>query len=236
MNRQELKVWKALLREKTYVGGDDSFKFKTTRQVETEEKNRGIDNYLMGKLLPTLDALPHGARVLELGIGKGVAFAELRKRYPHLKFYGTNYYPKGKNPSTEPHVAFAEGSNLPYRDAGFDFIYSVAMFPYVPDKLKHLEEVHRVLKKGGKALLYHESRFGAYPKGKQLVDVRLQDKPEIKIHGTEKGVIEITKQKPRLRFGMKLNLKQCSTAHFFESIYHPKPQKRSALRRQQRNE
>lgn len=46
-------------------------------------------------------------------------------------------------------IVTASAENLPFKDEEFDFIYSSYAFQYVPDKDKALQEIKRVLKKGG---------------------------------------------------------------------------------------
>ncbi|MDP3741707.1 MAG: class I SAM-dependent methyltransferase, partial [Candidatus Micrarchaeota archaeon] len=142
MNRTELN--------KAHVGRVKAWtstsKFHTGRTAEQS------DSEMNGHLFQALDALPTGSKVLEIGTGKGITLRELRVQYPHLAFYGTNYYTRGQNPSSEKNVLQVEGSELPFRRSTFNFIYSIVTLPYIPDKIKHLEEVHRILKIGGRAI------------------------------------------------------------------------------------
>ena len=49
---------------------------------------REIDKKFSGKLIPTIDALPSSARVLDLGCGKLEALSQLAKTHPKLEFFG----------------------------------------------------------------------------------------------------------------------------------------------------
>ncbi|HTG16518.1 MAG TPA: class I SAM-dependent methyltransferase [Blastocatellia bacterium] len=55
----------------------------------------------------------------------------------------------------------ADAENLPFADAGFDLVYSHGVLHHTPDTQRAINEVHRVLRPGGTAMvmLYHKNSF-----------------------------------------------------------------------------
>lgn len=54
----------------------------------------------------------------------------------------------------------ADVQNLPFSDEEFDCVVSTFVFCTVPDPIKGLKEVHRVLKPSGKAVFLEHMRSG----------------------------------------------------------------------------
>lgn len=53
----------------------------------------------------------------------------------------------------DPHVIFADATNLPFEDEEFDMIIANHVLEHIPDDLKAMSEFYRVLKQDGKAIL-----------------------------------------------------------------------------------
>ncbi|MFH1246789.1 MAG: methyltransferase domain-containing protein [Candidatus Micrarchaeota archaeon] len=228
MNRAGLKQYLKRIRKNTAEG-----RFNVNRSVD------GANDALNKKLFKALDDLPPGAKVLELGVGNAVAYCALQTRYPHLRFYGINYSTHNPTSLHGKGIASAEASKLPYNQEWFNFVYGVHFFQYVPDKLRCLEEVHRVLKKDGIALIHREKTPGIYEingenqKKQQGLktttpvvskQITLTHKPEITVDTSHdlssREIITIKKRKPRLTFEMKLHLPAChGDAGGFYSVY-----------------
>jgi len=122
-----------------------------------------------GHILSELDKIDFKNKdVLEIGIGQAADSAQIVKR-------GANYYGidltetsikrikdrfKLSNlPYKEIQVANAE--KIPYPDNFFDMVYSHGVIHHSPNIEKIVEEIHRVLKPGGTAIimLYHKNSF-----------------------------------------------------------------------------
>jgi SAM-dependent methyltransferase len=110
-----------------------------------------------------------GKRVLEIGLGYGTLgqllalqgccyhgldiavnpVAMMRYRFALLGLEGTH------------RVQVGSALEIPYKDASFDYVYSIGCLHHTGDLGRGISEVHRVLAKGGKAIimLYHRHSF-----------------------------------------------------------------------------
>jgi 2-polyprenyl-3-methyl-5-hydroxy-6-metoxy-1,4-benzoquinol methylase len=108
-----------------------------------------------------------GKRVLEIGCGMGcmamnwaqhgadvtavdlnpVAISQTRRRFESYGLAGD--------------IREADAENLAFEDNTFDFVYSWGVLHHTPRTQKTIEEVHRVLKPGGRTgvMLYHRNSF-----------------------------------------------------------------------------
>jgi len=110
-----------------------------------------------------------GKLVLEIGLGYGTLGQVLALQ--GCRYHGLDV---AVNPVTMMRYRFSllglEGSqrvqvgsalDIPYRKATFDYVYSIGCLHHTGDLGRGVEEVHRVLKDGGKAIimLYHRHSF-----------------------------------------------------------------------------
>ena len=101
--------------------------------------------------------LPAGSRVLEVAPGPGFLAIELAKRgytvtgidisKSFVEIAGRNARDAGVA------IDFRRGdvARMPFADDSFDFVVCVAAFKNFPDPIAALDEVHRVLRRGGSA-------------------------------------------------------------------------------------
>jgi len=143
-------------------GGADGVVFGTPAFFERVERER------YGHYAPWLpgamgfDRYP-GARVLEVGCGLGtdhLAFArggartcgiDLAQR--HLQATRRRFLLEGRRPQ----LARSDAERLPFVAASFDLAYSFGVLHHTPDTQRAIDEIHRVLKPRGEAVvaLYH---------------------------------------------------------------------------------
>jgi len=121
--------------------------------------------------------LPEGARVLEVAPGPGYFAIELAKlgryRVKGLDISHTFVEIAGRNAS-EAGVAidFQQGNaaEMPFRDRSFDFVFCRAAFKNFAEPIRALSEMHRVLAKGGRALISDLRRDASQESVNKAVD------------------------------------------------------------------
>lgn len=109
-------------------------------------------------IFDTLARLPKDANVLELGSGSGALWLNIADRIPAnwnitlsdlsqgmLDAAWRNLVVTGRNFKFEQ----IDAQSIPYNDETFDIVIANHMLHHVPDRLKALAEIKRVLKKGG---------------------------------------------------------------------------------------
>lgn len=111
----------------------------------------------------SLGPVNEGDSVLDVGCGAGVdTLIAATTVGPKGWVVGIDIIPemlrraeKNLNKTTLPNVTFQEasGEEIPFPEAGFDVVISNGVFNLIPDKLKALEEVFRVLKPSGRFMI-----------------------------------------------------------------------------------
>jgi SAM-dependent methyltransferase len=111
----------------------------------------------------SLGPINEGETVLDVGCGAGVDSLVAAKMVgPSGKVVGIDLIPemldrarKNLELTTFLNVSFEKASaeDLPFPDASFDVVISNGVINLIPDKLKALKEVHRVLKPFGRLMM-----------------------------------------------------------------------------------
>lgn len=115
-------------------------------------------------VLPNLTSL----HTLEIGPGKGSFIVDLWKTGADAEAieYSAHYVAlieeRAQQAGVESHVQLGSGESLPFSNDSFDFINCCEVIEHVSHPDQVLEEMHRVLKLGGKAYVSVPSRFGFY--------------------------------------------------------------------------
>ena len=108
-----------------------------------------------------------GLRVLEIGCGlgtDGAQFAKAGADYTGIDLTeaATELARKRFEVSGLPgEFRVADAENLDFADDSFDLVYSHGVLHHTPDTARAVQEIHRVLKPGGRAIvmLYHRGSF-----------------------------------------------------------------------------
>ena len=163
----------------------DAGHFARARGFDGFDKNIGRDRVLAA-VDGALARRGSDAALLEIGCGEGRALLELLCLRPRLRLAGLNKEPWPAMTGTEslrdtarryglfeaeelagsplPEIRFADARALPYEDASFDVVVSQVTLEHVRDKASALEEVWRVLRPGGEALLEMDQRLPKMPR------------------------------------------------------------------------
>ena len=101
--------------------------------------------------------------IMDVGCGGGATLRRLSNRAPEAHIVGVDYSPVSIEKSGETNadsieqgrmeLVEADVSNLPFKDESFDLIVSIESFYFWKDSVKCLEEIRRVLRKGGTFIL-----------------------------------------------------------------------------------
>lgn len=118
-------------------------------------KVRGLEDPEIKSFLTGVDLSEHvkpGSRTLEIGCGAGNFLADLKDKFG-AECYGIDKFPILTDRTSSLNIMRGDAENIPIENNFFDFAFSYFTFPYIPDKLKALSEVYRVLKPSGTAII-----------------------------------------------------------------------------------
>lgn len=110
-------------------------------------------------------------RVLEVGCGNGDFSNYLSLNTNKLDITGVDFSNESIKIANEKKISFgaltsnfevADAENLPFDNESFDLILSCECLEHVPNPQKMIEEIYRVLKKGGQIILTTENYSNAY--------------------------------------------------------------------------
>ena len=111
-----------------------------------------------------------GRDVLEVGCGLGTDAVQFARN--GAQYTGVDLTPRSieltalrfRQEKLNGRFLNADAENLPFPDASFDLVYSHGVLHHTPDTERAIEEVHRVLKPGGQAIimLYHRRSYNYY--------------------------------------------------------------------------
>lgn len=123
--------------------------------------------------------LPDSGSVLDVGAGGGQLALDIAARRPKVRVTGLDLSPDQVERATEraraaglgARVSFVQGSalELPFEDASFDLVVSVASIKHWPDQRKGLSECVRVMAPGGRLFVFEADRGCRLPDAKDFV-------------------------------------------------------------------
>lgn len=103
-----------------------------------------------------------GARVLEAGCGVGAYSSQIRRRYSlFVEAFDLEIERVHQARADTPHALVAAAEHLPYRANLFDIVLSNEVIEHVADDRRAVAEMVRVLKPGGRIVLFCPNRW--YP-------------------------------------------------------------------------
>jgi len=113
----------------------------------------------------------------------------------------------------EPIFKFGDAQSLEFKDKEFDFIYSMGVLHHTPNPQKCIDEIYRVLKNDGEALIF------LYRKGSIKVEIaklfRFIQKFLDKIFKKERCVYKILNRRKSVKFGTMFL--ECFGVKWFEN-------------------
>ena len=148
------------------------------------------------------------ARVLETGCGIGMYTSQIRRRYTEtVDGFDIELERVAEARAETPHAIVAAAENLPYPSNWFDTILSTDVLEHVQDDRVAAAEIVRVLKPGGRAVIFVPNRwypfethghywrgeyhFGNTPFINYLPDtLRNRLAPHVRIH-TKRGLLKL---------------------------------------------
>jgi SAM-dependent methyltransferase len=129
---------------------------------------RAIRSYRYNEHAPWFDRVVgfdavHGRDILEIGVGLGsdhYRFARARNRMTALDLSREHLRQSGRHLQLEglsTRLLHGDAENLPFFGSSFDIVYAFGALHHTPDTQAAVEEIRRVLKPGGQAIigLYH---------------------------------------------------------------------------------
>jgi SAM-dependent methyltransferase len=169
----------ALRYDPTYVGDETSLRSEGLRPSDRSsaiqyrpfgnvETRNGLQALVEIPLMLRALRLPHRARVLEIGCGRGVALPVLDDRLEPLELVGLDVDPvlldvareRVRNTCTAATLVEGDVRDLPFEAGRFDLVIDFGTCYHVSDTMDGrraaLREVSRVLRPGG--LFVHETR------------------------------------------------------------------------------
>jgi ubiquinone/menaquinone biosynthesis C-methylase UbiE len=123
---------------------------------------------IIGRIRAEFHATP--LRILDVGCGTGVFAARIREAVPHAQVWGVDLVAamlaRGRLRwrANRGRIAPVQGDSerLPFPEGAFDVVTCANSFHHYPHQRRAIDEMHRVLKPGGRLILVDGSRDGPW--------------------------------------------------------------------------
>ncbi|EDL66302.1 class I SAM-dependent methyltransferase [Bacillus sp. SG-1] len=160
--------------------------YKVWSPIYDQLFNRGLFLDARKKVFTGLE-LPKGSKVLFVGIGTGADLEFFNDRLLDLTAIDFSSdmlkIARGKYKNSNIDFVQMDAQDINFPDDSFDFIVASLILSVVPDPLKSLQEMNRVLKNGGSILIF--DKFSSNKSGFYLTKIL---RPVIKVLGTDIGI------------------------------------------------
>lgn len=124
---------------------------------DEQSRTHFLDVWTRSAILAGLGGLAEQATILDAGCSSGYLLADLRSTLPDATLMGVDLVASGlrKAHALVPDAVLlqADACSLPLFDSSIDAVVSANLLEHVPDDMRVLREMARVLKPGGRAVL-----------------------------------------------------------------------------------
>lgn len=100
-----------------------------------------------------------GRRILDIGCGVGMYVSKFRKYSDHVVGIDVEEDRVQAGSSSLPHLCVARGEDLPFQPGSFDVVFLHEVLEHVDDDSQVVQEVCRVLRPGGHAVIFVPNRL-----------------------------------------------------------------------------
>ncbi|MCL4532280.1 MAG: class I SAM-dependent methyltransferase [Actinobacteria bacterium] len=113
-----------------------------------------------------------GQRILDVGCGIGTYVRQFRAYSPHVFGVDVEVDRLAKALAASPYLAAAEAEALPFSDGSFDLVFLHEVIEHVRDDRATIAEAARVVRPGGRVVIFAPNRFyplethGVYVRGR----------------------------------------------------------------------
>jgi ubiquinone/menaquinone biosynthesis C-methylase UbiE len=125
---------------------------------------------------------PSEGRILDIGTGPGFLLKELHELNPNLRPYGLDISESIvqiarsnlRKLGIEPRVFHGDIQNAPFKNNFFDIVTCSNSLSYWPNPLKGINEIYRILKPDGKAVLFEPYKEFDFQKIEEAIEHALR--------------------------------------------------------------
>ena len=131
---------------------------------------------------------PSEGRILDIGTGPGFMLKELHELNPSLILYGLDISESIvqiarsnlRDLGIEPLVFHGDIQEAPFKDNFFDLVTCSNSLSYWPNPIKGINEIHRILKPHGKAILFEPYKEFDFDKIEEAIEHTLKDASSVR--------------------------------------------------------
>jgi SAM-dependent methyltransferase len=158
---------------------------KIFQNAEAYEWIMGRWSRRLAPLLIRFGGLTDGDRVLDVGCGTGSLSFALPDFANVAAITGVDltqgYVEFARTRNTDPRISFqqADACKLPFEDKSFDRAFSMLVLQFIPDSVRAVTEMRRVVRPGGMVTAAVWDEYGGLPHYRMLVDVAATLDPSV---------------------------------------------------------